>query len=345
MPASLRNNAEARQKVDILYENRLNENSSDKYKGPWRSFTLWLDSIGISKYFDISVVTDHVIVFYLGHIVADAKNRNTGEEVINTTLAAIRYFFISAGLESPTESPIVKSLRKAVPRILIGKRSTCVPLTAEQLLKVLKYHLTSSCTLRVRMHLTIYLLMFVGLFRFSDVQKILVHEELLQKRYDEHGNIIGLLVFIPWSKTDQSHDGAWVAIGATKGSYCPVDLVLTLLRKGKYCTRPGPTEFVGPLLRATARHNPNALKQISSPLNEPIEPLTYQALYHSIQSMVKEATGIHTALHGPRKGGASTAAEQNIESRLICSLGRWKFGNTFEDTYLTMLDGNAKKIF
>ena len=345
MPASLRSDAEARRKVDNLYEHRLNDNSSDKYKGPWRRFTKWLDSIGISKYLDVSIVTDQVIVFYLGHIVEDAKNRSVGKQVINTTLAAIRYFYLSAGLESPTESPIVTSLRLAVPRILIGKRSSCVPLTAEQLLTVLQFHLTSSCTLRVRMHLTIYLLMFVGLFRFSDVQKILVHDELLQKRYDKQGNLIGLLIFIPWSKTDQSHDGAWVAIGATRGAYCPVGLVLSLLRKGKYATRPSSTEFVGPLLRATARHNPDALKQTSSSLDNPIQPLTYQAMLHSIQPMVKEAIGVHTALHGPRKGGASTAAQEGIESQLICSLGRWKFGNTFEDTYLTMLDGNARKYF
>lgn len=344
VPSHLKNDATARGQVDDLYKHRLADNSSAKYQGPWNAYVSWLRSIGISNPLNLTVVTDHVIVYYLGHIVATAKERKVGEQVINTTMAAIRYFYINAGLSSPTESPIVFDLRQAVPRMLIDReRQRCVPLTACQLLLVLERFLLPSCNLRVRMHLTIYLLMFVGLFRYSDVAKILVHEELFQFRY-KNNVLIGLLLFIPWSKTDQSHDGAWVAIGATGKTFCPVKLLKTLLQFGQYKTS-HPSEFVGPLLRATARHNANALQQITSSFDKPIQPLSYQALLKSIQSMVEEATGIHTALHGPRKGGASTAAEIGIESQLICSLGRWKFGNTFEDTYLTMLDGNAQRFF
>jgi hypothetical protein len=186
--------------------------------------------------------------------------------------------------------------------------------------------------------------MFVGMLRYSDAQRILVHKELFHFVTAGTGELLGLLIFIPCSKTDQGWDGAWIAIGATDGDYCPVKLLRELLEVGKYVTY-HETQFVGPLLRATARHNANALAQITSDIEDPIQPLSYNAMLKSIQPLVQSVVQIHTALHQPRSGGASAAAEMNIDSQLVCGLGRWKLGNTFEDCYLKMLDGNCEKYF
>jgi len=115
---------------------------------------------------------------------------------------------------------MVMALRSAIPRMLHGTKSQCVPLTREQLLMVFQRHLTSHCTLRVRMHVTVYFLMFVGMLRYSDAQRILVvHKELFHFVTAGTGELLGLLIFIPCSKTDQGWDGAWIAIGATDGNY------------------------------------------------------------------------------------------------------------------------------
>lgn len=300
--------------------------------------------MGINSPFSESV-NGQVLVFYLGHIVALAQRRSVGEAVIASTLAAIRFFYLQAGRLSPTDDNIVSTLRSAIPRMLRGSKSSCIPLSASQLYTVLSSNLTASCNLRVRMHLTVYLLMFVGMLRYSDVQRILVHRDLFHF-VKEPGStkIAGLLLFIPCSKMDRSWNGAWVAIGATHGEFCPVHLIIKLLDMGNYVTY-HETEFVGPLIRATARHNSNSLAQITSSFSDPIEPLTYDAMLKSIQPLVRNTLGIHTALHQPRSGGASAAAEMDIDSQLVCGLGRWKLGNTFEDVYLKMLDGNCRKYF
>lgn len=156
-----------------------------------------------------------------------------------------------------------------------------------------------------------------------------------------------MLIFIPCSKTDQYWEGAWVAVGATGGIFCPVRLVLDLFRLGGYVVD-STTMDVGPLLRATKlcyRRRGYFLKQRTAPLSKPIQPLGYSAFRQNVQSLVFRATGKHVGMHAPRSGGASLAAELNVDSRLVCGLGRWQHGNTYADTYVKMMDGNIRKYF
>jgi hypothetical protein len=195
------------------------------------------------------------------------------------------------------------------------------------------------------MHLTVYLLMFVGLFRYDDVSKIMVNKSLFKFITRPDGTLEGLLLFIPCSKTDQFWDGAWVAIGATNKTLCPVKLIKQLLSVGGYIQSHS-TEDVGPLLRRVRKcGNSYVLFQVTSPMTDPIPSVSYQTLYQSIQNMVHTATGLHTALHGSRTGGASAAAEHGIDSRLVCGLGRWQQGTTFADVYIKMMQGNMHKYF
>ncbi len=114
--------------------------------------------------------------------------------------------------------------------------------------------------------------------------------------------------------------------------------------------RDHPSADVGPLLRGVKLkyrpHQHHVLQQLTSTVSQPIPALSYTSFLVSIQHLV-EAAGIpkHVGLHAGRAGGASEAAAVGIDPQSVCGLGRWKMGNTFADTYVKMIDGNARKYF
>ena len=329
-----------------LINGALASSTNDKYVRPWLKFREWLAQYDITEPLTIDA---QIVAFYVVHLITSAELRCIGDALVLTALASIAHHFSLAGLAPPTNSPHLTLLRRAAKRTLQPLRSLCEPISSVDLYIVLVKFLTPTCDLRDRMHLTCFLLMFLGLFRFSDIQSILVHKDLFQfiRKSESDPTIDGMLIFIPCSKTDQYWLGAWVAVGATGGVFCPVRLVMDLFRLGGYVVDSS-TVDVGPLLRATQlRHHPQryVLKQRTAPLSAPIQPLSYAAYRQNVQSLVFRATAKHVGMHAARSGGASLAAELNIDSRLVCGLGRWKLGNTFADIYIRMMDGNMRKYF
>jgi hypothetical protein len=149
----------------------------------------------------------------------------------------------------------------------------------------------------------------VGLLRYDDAACILVHKDLLQfisvSRTDTRDD--GVVLFLHSSKTDQTGAGAWVAIGATRGRFCPVRLLRDLLCLGRY-VRDHPSADVGPLLRDVKLkyqpHRHHILQQVTAPLAQPIPALSYTSFLLSIQHFVEEA-GIpkHVSLHAAVRVG------------------------------------------
>jgi hypothetical protein len=297
--------------------------------------------------------TGLVVSWYLAELFSHAEENKLGPQTVLTASAAINYFFSLAGFKSPVEAfPLNRILRKAAERHLCsGKKSSCEPITTEEMFQLVSHVLTPGCSLKDRMHATVFLLMFLGLLRFNDAQHILVHKDLIQfvSKPDKEDTLDGVIIFIPSSKTDQSGEGAWIAIGATNLEYCPVQLLATLLREGNYVLSPPPGWDSGPLLRAVRLHGPTkqlVLSQITAPVEGPIAPLSYDAFRSSILVLAARA-GIakHIGLHSGRSGFANEAAAAGVSSRLICKLGRWAMGNTFDDVYLRMLAINAGEFF
>jgi hypothetical protein len=316
-----------------------------KYNACWVKFKLWLYPE------TLAVVDDMVVCLYVSHLIGLAVDHSTGHQAIDNAMSAIAFYFGLMGRVSPTHSLLCTRLRLTAKRVLSASKSTCEAITAAELHAVLVFHLTAACSLRIRMHLTVFLLMFVGLLRYDDAACILVHADLLQfisvSRADSRDD--GIVLFLHSSKTDQTGDGAWVAIGATRGRFCPVRLLRELLQLGGY-VRDHPSEDVGPLLRGVKLryrpHKHHILQQLTSPFSQPIPALSYASFLVSIQHLVAEAgVSKHVGLHAGRSGGASTAASVGINPQSVCGLGRWKMGNTFADTYVNMIDGNARKYF
>jgi len=333
-------------RADIQLNAALSSATLSQYSTAWKKFKRWLGSYNISDPFTANT---HILFLYTSHLIYSSEQKSIGSSTLEMSLAAIGYFFLLAGHNSPTDSTLCSYLVRSANRLLSSKKSACEPITSAELHTVLKFHLTQKCSLKIRMHLTVFLLMFLGLLRFDDAASILVYSDLMQFISCPHSAIIdGVLIFIPRSKTDQGWQGAWIAIGATHTRFCPIKLLQQLLKSGHYC-QSHQSQDVGPLLRATKQlYHPErqVLDQITASLSTPIQPLSYHTFLASIQNLVQQAIpGKHIGLHAPRKGGASHMAECDIDSRLVCGLGRWKQGTTFADVYVKMLDGNMKRYF
>jgi len=319
--------------------------TSLKYLAAWNLFKRWCSSCGIP---DPYIADGIIIAFYLSHLITQGQRSKTGNSAVQMATSSIQYYFGLVGRTAPLDVPFVHRMKKAAARSLLSsRRSKCEPVSADDLYTLLSTHLTPNCSLSVRMHLTVFLLMFLGLLRYSDAAQILVNVEFLRFIFSTVGKLDGVLIFIPYSKTDQEWLGSWIAIGATHSNFCPVRLLSTLLTTGGYIRQPGPSLAAGPLLRATiARHNPRryVLARVTSPVSDPIPPLSYAAFRSSILKL-SSGLSVHIGLHSARKGGASRAAELGIDSRLVCGLGRWKQGTTFADSYIKMMDGNMQRYF
>ena len=137
------------------------------------------------------------------------SGKSIGSGTLEMSLAAISYYFVTAGHVSPTDSALCKYLIRASGRLLSATKSICEPITAPELKRVLEHHLVDKCSLKIRMHLTVLLFMFLGLLRYDDAACILVNADLLQFITKHNSTILdGVLIFLPRSKTDQGWHGA-----------------------------------------------------------------------------------------------------------------------------------------
>lgn len=320
--------------------------TQQKYLPAWLLFKRWCTSCGV---LDPLSVDGTIIAFYLSHLITEAKRKHNGNSAIQLATSAIGYFYSVVGKTAPLDVPFVHRMKRAAAKTLLSsRRSQCEPISAADMHTLLFTHLTPTCSLPVRMHLTVFLLMFLGLLRYSDAANILVNFEFLRFIRSSTGRLEGVLLFIPFSKTDQEWKGSWVAIGATHTRFCPVELLSSLLSCGGYNRRGSNTIATGPLLRATVahRHRPHyyTLAQVTSPISCPIPALSYAQFRSSILRLSSKLK-IHIGLHSARTGGASRAAELGVDSRMVCGLGRWTQGTTYSDSYIKMMAGNMHKYF
>lgn len=286
------------------------------------------------------------IALYLAAIFGECAVAEVGCGRMRKVSASIAFFFHQAGMPSPTEAPLCSQMVKGASRLLFAKHTAREPLMPEQLKRVLEHHLGDACNIGTRMHLTVLLLMFTGLLRYSDVAQVVVHQDLLRIVHDESGTVQGALMFVLHSKTDQKCIGHWVAVGATHGPLCPVALLQTLLRQGRYVCDPAEGQDCGPLLRAVyrGRNNEVRLKQYTAPFAAPIRALGYSTFMGHLQALIKEA-GVegHFGTHSARIGGTTAATMGGANDTRI--LGRWKFGDTMNDVYAKEIQQNAQRFF
>jgi hypothetical protein len=340
------------QNIAVFSGASLAPSTRKKYDAAWQRFKAWLPP-DLDHLFCYRC-TGMVVALYLSELITDSMDKNVGPGAVDLACCAISFHYSLLGLIAPMHFPNIRLLRRAATKMLQAQKSLCSTLSQDELASILTFHFLGSTppTLRTRMHLTVFLLMFVGLLRYDDAASLLVHSDFMQfiTKSSTDTTLDGVLLFLPSSKTDQVWTGAWVAIGATGKALCPVLLLRTLLADGAYDITSRSGYDNGPLLRAVVIDKKSVhshrLAQTVSPLSSPIPSLSYTTLRSSLLFLAAQTDcGTHFGLHTGRVGYANVAASNQIPTELVCHLGRWKLGNTFGDHYTRLLEENSRQFF
>jgi hypothetical protein len=293
-----------------------------QYAQPWAQFQAWVRE-NLPYIRSVYDVPGNLVALYLTHVRLCAAERNVGPAAVNTASSAIACFHQLAGRASPTDHPACALVRETAARTLLATKLLRDPIEVADMRALLAVFTHAGASLMDRMHATVAYVMFLGLLRYDDASKILVHRDLMVVLPDRAE------LFIFKSKTDQTMDGFWVTLAALPGNpACPVLLLLQLLRAGGYVTMPAAGLDAGPLLRPVVRVGGNhRLAQVTAPLTSPIQPLSGQRLRGRLQQLCNQAgvaKHVGSATHSLRIGGASAAAELHVSNQLIQAAGRWR---------------------
>lgn len=301
-----------------------------------------------------------MLAYYMTHLLTESADKNIGSSRVEKAHAALTFYYKQGNWKGslPTMDPLCLIMLQSARKSLTAKKLSREPLTALDIRLLLITYLgpdgQRSCDLRIRMHVTVILLSFVGLLRYSDLCQVMVDKTLLRFVTLPNGSS-GMLIFLATSKTDKLWRGQWVAIGATGKTFCPVKLVRNLLKIGGYCTS-HISEDCGPLLRAVTTPSPShhcgsTLTAVTSPADNPIAPLSYTT-YNSSFKALFSSLNIQKAMstHSCRSGGTSAYLSRSFggvisHNQLVAKLGRWKFSNTMESTYWKPFEVDIQRFF
>mmetsp|Transcript_4797 Transcript_4797/g.14550 ORF Transcript_4797/g.14550 Transcript_4797/m.14550 type:complete len:337 (-) Transcript_4797:237-1247(-) len=288
---------------------------------------------------------------YLQDLIQECVESGTGPQRACLTQAAVRHFHKLAGAPSPTDDPRCAAILATASKVLQAKPLDREALQASDLLVALRHHMGGNTQpeLHVRMHLTVFLIMYAGMLRFSDVENISVDESTMRFLRGVDGSLEGVVLFVPFSKRDQPGRGQWVPVGATGGQWCPVRLLEQLIQVGGFVRAPPPGHDAGPLLRALRRdkgQTQQRLLQVTAPVARPVATVRREYFASSVRALLAEA-GITARIstHSARSGGATSAETQAVAKSMIRTIGRWKHKDVLMDHYVKELEADAKRFF
>ena len=141
---------------------------------------------------------------------------------------------------------------------------------------------------------------FYGLLRFSEVSNLTFS--------DITWTDLGLDIFISKSKTDQTRQGAWVAIASQPNSLeCPVSFT-----QKYFSMLPFTSVFIMPSLKLS--------------LPDPTTPLKYNIALRDLRTVLRliglDPTGYGE--HSGRRGGTTAAANKGATLNELMIQGRWR---------------------
>ena len=200
------------------------------------------------------------------------------------------------------------NILEAAKRLLSVSVKKKEPVTPEIMLSLFQRFGGSDATLLDLRLLTLCTLGYAGFLRFSELATL--------RRCDFVFDTSYMRVFIERSKTDIYRDGAWVLVAETATPTCPVVLCKRYFDSAHI--RPCSQEYIFRSLSFLPSENTYKLRG-SSPLSYTRAREIVLSAFESI-GLNKKSFGLHSL----RAGGASAAANANINDRLFKRHGRWK---------------------
>lgn len=238
------------------------------------------------------------IVKYLQAFAVSKNSRTLARRLI-----ALRHWHTYQGFPDPTLHPIVKKTMVGITRIHGKPKEKAPALTPEDLKRMVETIHSDNSLMALRDSALLQIGFFGGLRRSEIIQIQVEHIEWKKE---------GIEIFLPQSKTDQTHEGQYCAIPYGNESLCPVTALKLWLETAKISR--------GPIFRRILRHNTLAEAALT--------PLAVNHIVKRCAHMAKLSFASKLSPHSLRRGLATSAARANTPVHVIMQAGRWKQVNT-----------------
>ena len=251
------------------------------------------------------------VALYLQHLIEETHSPSA----VDSAFYGLKWAHDVAGIPSPTDDPIVETVRTASKRVLgTSVLSRKEPISATLIHDIInKSDLGNPVELR---NVTMYVLSFAGFLRFDDVSRI--------RRSDISFREGFMVVKVLKSKNDQLRKGDEVVISQLSSSACPVELLKRYLATFKI--PPDSKDFI---------FKPISKGKGFCKLVAPDKPISYStirgAFCRDLLSLGVEPSKF--GLHSLRSGGATMEANNGVNDRVFQRHGRWKSVQA-KDTYV-----------
>ena len=153
------------------------------------------------------------LALYVQHLNTAKHSRSAVEEVVH----ALAWVHKMAGIESPTESPLVQSVFEGLRRILSKPKVRKEPVSIEMLQAIAEAAGPAPSLSDVRLLAVCYLGSICWFLRCDELIKLRFKDVSFKEQ--------GMVINIVSSKTDQYREGASLVIARTGTHTCPVSMM------------------------------------------------------------------------------------------------------------------------
>lgn len=187
------------------------ENTRRALESDWRTFTNFCSELGLTN---LPALPETVIEYIT------SVSEHYATSTISRHLSSIKRLHLMTGHPSPTEHPTAKAVWKGILRVKGRKSEGKSPLMIDHIRKIVRMFDSSLCGTRNK---ALLLVGFMGGLRRSELANLNV-EHL-------HWQDEGVVLYIPFSKTDQEGSGKEIPLPeAENKDFCPVRALKSWLK-------------------------------------------------------------------------------------------------------------------
>lgn len=251
---------------------------------------------------------------HLSLFVTHLMNIGSSYHVISSAIYSIKWAHSILGYSDPTIHPFIKSLLDSSKRHNKPSITKKEPVSTSNLINLCDHFKGSSNLSDIR-DLCMILISFAGFLRFDELSSLLCSDIVFMGDY--------MKVFIRKSKTDQYRQGNEVLIARGVTSACPVKMTEKYFKLGSIDNSSCDFLFK-PLFKS---------KDGAKLINKN-KKLSYTRTRECLVSKLKSVMGnVNIGLHSLRSGGATTAANSDVNDRIWKKHGRW-ISDSSKDGYV-----------
>ena len=282
------------------------DSTSRKYMGYFHKWQAFISAKGHSE---MPAQPIHIALYF-----TQLLDNGQSFGVISSTRYAIKWFHEINGFHDPTDNGFVTNLVESAKRHATKKVIKKDPITVE-VLKMLCDSYSDSQDLLVIRDLSMILLAFSGFLRFNELSSITCKDITFGDGY--------FSVHIAKSKTDQYRHGHTVVIAQGISSACPYAMLQ------KYFAVATIDNGSDSFLFKPAFRSGKTCKLIYKN-----KQLSYSRTRECFLNRLKPLVGdLNIGLHSLRAGGATAAANAQVDDRCWKRHGRWK-SDSSKDGYV-----------